>query len=118
MVRAEPVALEQVIHNLLLNALQALEQVPAGERALTLTVSRQGERGVLDVADTGPGIPPEAMPRIFEPFFTTRREGLGLGLSLSENLVQGMGGALTVHANEPRGALLRLALPLAQGQAA
>ncbi|MBC5764899.1 sensor histidine kinase [Ramlibacter albus] len=112
-VRAEPVALEQVVHNLLLNALQALEQVPQHERELKVTVAAQGATGVLEVADSGPGIPADVLPRIFEPFFTTRREGLGLGLSLSESLASGMGGELAARPREPRGAVLRLALPLA-----
>ncbi|MBI5277491.1 MAG: two-component sensor histidine kinase [Burkholderiales bacterium] len=112
-VSAEPVALEQIVHNLLLNALQALEQVPQAERELRVTVGSENGRGVLEVADSGPGIAPDVLPRIFEPFFSTRRDGLGLGLSLCESLAAGMGGQLTAQAREPRGAVLRLALPLA-----
>jgi signal transduction histidine kinase len=113
-VSAEPVALEQIVHNLLLNALQALEQVPAHERELRVTVAAQDGRGVLEVADSGPGIAPDVLPRIFEPFFSTRRDGLGLGLSLCESLAAGMGGQLTAGSRDPRGAVLRLALPLAE----
>jgi signal transduction histidine kinase len=111
-VLAEPVALEQILHNLLMNAMQALEQVPAPERRLVLSVSADKGRGEVTVADSGPGIAPEHLARLFEPFFSTREKGLGLGLSLCETLALGMGGRLTAGANTPRGALFRLALPL------
>jgi signal transduction histidine kinase len=112
-VRAEPVALDQIVHNLLMNALQALEKAPPGQRRLTLAVSAHGARGQLDVADTGPGIAHEVLPRIFEPFFSTREGGLGLGLSLCETLATNMGGSLTAAPNEPHGAVFALSLPLA-----
>ena len=114
-VRAEPVALDQIIHNLIMNALQALEQVPPGERRLTLTLGASEGQGRLAVADSGPGIAPEVLPRIFEPFFSTRSGGLGLGLSLCETLASNQGGTLTAQPNPPRGAVFRLSLPLAQG---
>ena len=112
-VLAEPVALEQIVHNLLMNALQALEQVPAGERRLTLSLQQRDGQGELAVADSGPGIAPEVLPHIFEPFYTTRKEGLGLGLSLCESLANGMGGRLSVSTVSPRGTRFCLQLPLA-----
>ncbi|MDW5445091.1 sensor histidine kinase [Polaromonas sp. SM01] len=112
-VLADPVALEQVIHNLLMNALQALEQVAAPQRQLTLTLREDQHQSVLSVRDSGPGIPPELLTRIFEPFFTTRAGGLGLGLSLCETLVSNMGGTLSAHKLAPQGAEFRLSLPLA-----
>jgi signal transduction histidine kinase len=112
-VLAEPVALEQIIFNLVTNALQALEQVDPAQRQLTVALSRGAGMGVLTVIDSGPGIAPDILPRLFEPFFSTREQGLGLGLSLCETLAQGMGGELTAAHHEPRGAQFRLALPLA-----
>ncbi len=114
-VRADPVALEQVVHNLVMNALQAMEQVPVGERRLTLVLGAEGGFGVLRVRDHGPGFGDAVMLRLFEPFFTTREGGLGLGLSLCETLAVGMGGSLTAGRAEPRGAEFRLDLPLAGG---
>lgn len=114
-VLADPVALDQIVHNLILNALQALEQVPAAQRRLTLTVSTQADRGEITVTDNGPGIAPDVLPRLFEPFFSTREGGLGLGLSLCETLAQGMGGALSAANAPQRGAVFRLQLPLAKG---
>lgn len=112
-VQADPVALEQIIHNLLTNALQALAQVPPGERALTIAMQPEGTHGVLTICDSGPGFAAEILARIFEPFFTTRSGGLGLGLSLCESLAADMGGTLTATNAAQRGALLRLSLPLA-----
>lgn len=112
LVQADPVALDQIVHNLLMNALQALESVDMATRALNVSVARQGAHGELQVADTGPGIPPELLPRLFEPFFSARKGGLGLGLTLCETLASGMDGSLTV-ANRPEGgALFCLRLPL------
>jgi C4-dicarboxylate-specific signal transduction histidine kinase len=116
-VRADPVALEQIVHNLLLNALQALEQVPQGERRLALLLSREQAEGVLAVQDSGPGLAPEVLPHVFEPFFSTRQGGLGLGLSLCESLAQGMGGSLSAANARLRGGVFRLRLPLADGAA-
>lgn len=113
-VQADAVALEQIVHNLLTNALQALEQVPPAQRRLEISVRREHERGVLVVRDSGPGIAADMLPRVFEPFFSTRDAGLGLGLSLSETLAAGMGGALSARQADSRGAEFRLELPLAQ----
>ncbi|MGB4115265.1 MAG: ATP-binding protein [Polaromonas sp.] len=113
LVLADHVALEQIIHNLLMNALQALSQMPVSERQLVIELTEQDNLGVIRVADTGPGIAPSVMPRIFEPFFTSREGGLGLGLSLCETLANTMGGHLTAAHNVPRGAVFTLSLPLA-----
>ena len=112
-VRADPVAVEQILHNLLMNALQALELVPAAERRLIVSLNITSGQGVLTLSDSGPGIHPELLGRIFEPFFSTRERGLGLGLSLCETLAMGMGGTLVASHHAPRGASFHLALPLA-----
>lgn len=108
--QVDAVVLEQILHNLLSNALHALEQVPDGERRLVLRAGLDGSRARLSVADSGPGIAPDLLARIFEPFFTTRESGLGLGLSLCETLASGQGGTLTAAANAPRGAVFTLSL--------
>ncbi|QHE77854.1 sensor histidine kinase [Hydrogenophaga sp. PBL-H3] len=116
-VMADPVALDQIVHNLILNALQALEQVPAAQRRLTLNLRSVDGRGELSVADSGPGIPPDVLPRLFEPFFSTREGGLGLGLSLCETLASGMDGSISAANAATGGAVFRLRLPLAVDQA-
>ncbi len=112
-VLAERVAVEQILHNLLTNALQALDQVPTTERQLAVHISVEQGAGVLRVTDTGPGMARDVVSRVFEPFFTTREGGLGLGLSLCETLATGMGGQLRAQAHSPRGAVFVLSLPLA-----
>jgi signal transduction histidine kinase len=111
-VQADPVALEQIVHNLLMNALQALEQVSNDRRQLIVSLFAEERGGVLEVADTGPGIALDALPRLFEPFFSTREGGLGLGLSLCETLASGMGGSLAANNATHGGAVFTLTLPL------
>lgn len=112
-VLADPVALEQIVHNLLMNALQALEQVPADHRHIQLRLGIEGHEGLLQVSDSGPGIADDVLPRLFQPFFSTRDGGLGLGLSLCETLAVGMGGSLSARNVSPQGAAFTLRLPLA-----
>jgi signal transduction histidine kinase len=115
-VLADPVALEQIVHNLVGNAMHALDAVPRNERRLTLGIAADSGQGVLTVRDSGPGIAPENLARLFEPFYTTKREGLGLGLSLCESLAQAMQGTLTARNAASRGAEFRLALLLASAR--
>jgi signal transduction histidine kinase len=110
-VNADPVAIDQIVHNLMANALQAMDRQPEGPRELQLAVRCDGDEAVLDVADTGPGLPPEVLPRVFEPFFSTREGGLGLGLTLSESLAQAQGGRLSAAPAPGGGALFSLRLP-------
>lgn len=112
LVTGDPVAVDQIVHNLLMNALQAMDTEPAAQRALQLTLRSDADAGELAVADRGPGIAPEALPRLFEPFFSTRDGGLGLGLSLCETLAQGMGGSLAAANRPDGGAVFTLRLPL------
>ena len=120
-VLAEPVALQQIVHNLLMNALQALDQVPPAERQLALRLWMPNAAHVaLSVRDHGPGVPPEARAHLFEPFYTTRSGGLGLGLTLCESLAQAMGASLVLAPGVPtstaapeRGAEFVLTLPAA-----
>jgi signal transduction histidine kinase len=111
-VRGDPGALEQIMHNLLLNAMQSLDQVQINDRRLTVHLAASGKHGHFIVRDTGPGMPLDVLPHVFEPFFTTREGGLGLGLSLSESMAHAMGGTLTAFNQTPHGAEFRLSLPL------
>ena len=117
LVLAEPVALQQIIHNLLTNAMQALEQVPPPQRVVQLGLRpAAGGQVVLSVRDHGPGISAEARSRLFEPFYSDRPGGLGLGLPLCESLAEAMGGRLSLapeRAEGAEGAEFLLLLPAA-----
>ncbi|HEX7079194.1 MAG TPA: ATP-binding protein [Candidatus Eisenbacteria bacterium] len=104
--------IQQVFLNLIQNAVQA---TPAGG-TVTLRARQAGDgRGVVvEVADTGPGIAPEHLPRIFEPFYTTRPKGTGLGLFVAHGIVQHHGGTLEVESEQGRGTRFRIVLPGAQ----
>ncbi|MGO2414185.1 MULTISPECIES: ATP-binding protein [Cobetia] len=122
-VRAEPVRLEQVLVNLVGNALDALAGMPATFRQprITITLSEQqmapnaSPQIVLEVHDNGPGLAPAQLARVFEPFYTQRADGqgLGLGLSISARIVNDLGGMLEAHPSPLGGALFRLTLPAA-----
>ncbi len=112
-VRGDPGALEQIMYNLLLNAMQSLDQVQINDRRLVVQLAASGKNGHFIVRDTGPGMTGDVLPHVFEPFFSTRDGGLGLGLSLSESMAHDMGGSLTAFNQTPHGAEFRLSLPLA-----
>lgn len=113
-VKADAVGLEQIVHNLAMNALQALYDTPRPQRAIAFTVTREARDGVLTVTDTGPGIASDALPRLFEPFYSGRPGGLGLGLTLCETLAQGMSATLTAGNGTSGGARFELRIPLAE----
>ncbi len=110
-VMAERVRLEQVLVNLISNALDAMK--PTEDGALSITIHRTETQTRMDVADTGPGIPDKFLPHLFEPFYTTKPagEGLGLGLSVSSSIVRDFGGTLTANNRAEGGAVFILTLP-------
>src|SRR5206468_900917 len=109
-----------VLVNLITNAHHALRGAPAPRR-LTLTASADPgqSRVAIEVADTGPGIPPEVLSRLFEPFFTTKPpgQGTGLGLSLCRGIVEEHAGSITVESGVGQGARFRIELPVTAPEA-
>jgi nitrogen fixation/metabolism regulation signal transduction histidine kinase len=97
-VSADPELIEQVLINLVLNAMQAVEDEPEPRIELRARIDRRS-RPVLQVIDNGPGIPPDVQEKIFVPFFTTKEDGSGIGLSLSRQIMRLHGGALTVRSD-------------------
>jgi len=113
-VRGDRYQLQQVVVNLLTNAVQAVGANATGlPRRVTLRTRQDAERVVLEVEDTGPGVPAELEAHVFAPFFTTKDpgHGTGLGLSLSYNIVERHGGTLAVGRGTEGGALFTLRLP-------
>ena len=116
---AGPNELGQVIVNLLVNAAQAIPEGRAAENEVRVTARAAEGRIIVEVSDTGTGIPEEVLPRIFDPFFTTKQAGggTGLGLAICHGIVAATGG--TIHARTTaRGAVFRLDLPAAAGESA
>jgi signal transduction histidine kinase len=114
LVEADEARLAQVFLNLLINASQAIDVGAPEANEIRIATMTDGERHlVVEVRDTGVGIPGELRERVFEPFFTTRGSsgGTGLGLSISQSIVTSYGGTIDVRANEPRGTCLRVRLP-------
>ena len=115
-VQGDRVQLQQVVVNLILNAVEAMSSLEKGTRELSVRIEQgQADGGVLvRVRDSGPGIDPENLDRVFEPFYTTKTSGVGMGLSICRSIINGHGGRLWVGANEPRGAVFQFTLPPAQ----
>jgi PAS domain S-box-containing protein len=115
-VQGDRVQLQQVVENLILNAVDAMSSVAKGARELSIRIERDPASGgvLVEVGDSGPGIDPANHEQVFEPFYTTKASGVGLGLSICRSIIGGHGGHLWVSANEPRGAVFRLTLPAAQ----
>jgi len=114
LVMADRVQLQQVIFNLVTNAIEAMSSTKAGARMLRVT-SGATETGECMVAieDTGPGIDAETLKRMFEPFITSKNKGMGMGLSICRSIVEAHGGRLWVAGNTPSGAVFQFVLPCA-----
>jgi PAS domain S-box-containing protein len=112
-VEGDRVQLQQVMLNLIVNAIQAMGGI--GERARELQISIDAvpsEGGVrVGVRDTGPGLSPESLSRLFEPFYTTKPEGMGMGLSICRSIIEAHGGRLWAIPCEPQGALFQFTIP-------
>ena len=108
-VLADPGLLQQAWGNIFTNAIQAM-----GDNGGELRVETRLEHGMIGLAveDSGPGIPPEIMPRLFEPFFTTKDQGTGLGLSIANSLTEANGGRLEVQTPERGGARFAMWFPV------
>ena len=114
-VEGDRVQLQQVVLNLILNAVEAMGSVEEGARELSIRTDQCETGGVLvEVRDSGPGIDRDHLERVFEPFHTTKTSGVGMGLSICRSIIDAHGGRLWVEGNEPRGALFQFTLPAAQ----
>ncbi|MGZ3460605.1 MAG: sensor histidine kinase, partial [Archangium sp.] len=112
-VRGSPGPVSQVLVNLLVNAAQALEGWQGSRREIRVTTRREAGQAFIEVSDTGPGIPPELLPRLFQPFFTTKgTTGTGLGLSISRNIVRRLGGDIEVRSVPGDGTVFTVSLPI------
>ncbi|MEH2627851.1 PAS domain S-box-containing protein [Bradyrhizobium sp. AZCC 1719] len=117
MVKGDRTQLQQVILNLILNAIEAMEGVGERAGALRINSEREAAGGVLvTVRDSGPGLDPADVERVFEAFYTTKAKGMGMGLAICRSMVEAHGGRMWASANEPRGAVFQFSLPLEQDE--
>src|SRR5262249_22613305 len=133
-VTGDRVQLQQLILNLVLNAIQAMSGTTEGPRECEVSSGKVSARGdgsksgsdeqsdlatdddwtdvLVTVRDSGPGVDPELMDRIFEAFYTSKAQGLGMGLAISQSIIEAHGGQLWAKANSPRGLIVQFTLPL------
>jgi PAS domain S-box-containing protein len=105
------VQLQQVILNLIMNAIEAMIEVSEGSRVLLIGTGADTPDGVtIAVRDSGPGLKPESLGHLFDPFYTTKPAGMGMGLSICRSIIEAHGGRLWAIANAPRGAVFQFTL--------
>ena len=110
---ADAVMIEQVVLNLVKNGIEAMRDMPADERIVTVSARPVDDNQVeVEVADRGPGLSDEARERLFTPFYTTKTEGMGMGLNICRSIVEFHEGHLWVDANPAGGCIFRFTLPL------
>jgi PAS domain S-box-containing protein len=112
-VEGDRTQLQQVILNLVVNAIEAMGGIDEGTREFRINTERAAAGGVLVTArDSGPGLDPENVERVFTAFYTTKPKGMGMGLAICRSMVEAHGGRMWASANEPRGAVFQFTLPL------
>jgi PAS domain S-box-containing protein len=110
-IEGDRVQLQQVILNLVVNAIEAMSGQNDPRNLLISTEKNQPDGVLVAVRDSGPGLAPEALERLFEAFYTTKAHGMGMGLSICHSIIEAHGGRLWASANEPRGAVFQFTLP-------
>jgi C4-dicarboxylate-specific signal transduction histidine kinase len=112
-VQADRVGLQQVILNLIINAVEAMSSMREGARELQICTGKAGSNAALvAVRDSGPGLDPKIVDHLFEAFYTTKVQGMGIGLAICRSIIDAHGGRMWAGANEPRGAVFQFTVPL------
>jgi signal transduction histidine kinase len=116
-VKADNIQLQQVLINLIVNAIDAMERLEKAQRRITVCTARAGDSVEIEIADSGPGIPAGNLDEIFEPFYTTKPNGMGMGLSIARTIIDAHDGNISADTSGQRGAVFRIVLPLARTRA-
>jgi C4-dicarboxylate-specific signal transduction histidine kinase len=111
-VQGDRVQLQQVLLNLIINAIDAMRDVGEAERELFVSTRNEPDGVSVEVRDSGPGFAPAALERVFEAFYTTKPDGLGLGLSICRSIIEAHNGRLWANPNVPRGAIFGFIAPV------
>jgi signal transduction histidine kinase len=109
------VQIEQVSVNLLQNACEAMEQLPARDRRVAVHLSASADFVEVGIEDCGAGVPEEIVSKVFETYFTTKRSGMGMGLSIAKRIIEHHGGRLWYTPKPGQGAIFHFTLPLSAG---
>jgi C4-dicarboxylate-specific signal transduction histidine kinase len=112
MIQGDRVQLQQVMLNLIMNAVEAMSQMREGRREILISSQTETNRVVVAVRDSGPGLGEAALERAFEAFYTTKSNGLGMGLSICRTIVEAHGGRLWASANVPKGVVFQFTIPV------
>jgi signal transduction histidine kinase len=111
-IMGDRIQLQQVILNLVVNAIDAMAGTPSESRKINLRTSRVDNFSELSISDNGPGLPEDKLKRVFEPFFTSKAEGMGMGLSIARTIVEAHNGRIWAESPSGGGALFKIRLPL------
>jgi signal transduction histidine kinase len=112
-IRGDPIQLQQVTLNLIVNAMDAMSGVQPAARRVTVSTACEGNTAELSVSDAGPGIPTDKLKDVFEPFFSTKPQGMGVGLSIARTIIEAHGGHMTAQNRAAGGATFMFSIPLA-----
>ena len=115
LVQGDRVQLQQVVLNLIINAIEAMRDVGEEERELLISTRNEPDGVSVEVRDSGPGFAPETLERVFEGFYTTKPGGMGMGLSICRSIIEAHGGRLWAIPCEPQGALFQFTIPATLG---
>jgi signal transduction histidine kinase len=111
-VKGDPVQLQQVVLNLIINAMDAISAAEPREREVSVLVTRSNAHAEIAIGDTGPGIPAGNLTTIFDPFFTTKPQGMGMGLAIARTIVESHHGTISAENRLSGGALFKIRLPI------
>jgi signal transduction histidine kinase len=112
-IRGDRIQLQQVIMNLVTNAVEAMSSADEGKRELQIATDKDRDASIsITVSDSGPVLEPESLNRLFEPFYSTKPTGMGIGLSICRSIIEAHEGRIWATANAPRGATLHITLPV------
>jgi signal transduction histidine kinase len=112
LVEGDRVQFQQVVLNLILNAIEAMSGADEGTRELLISTGKAEPNGVhVGVRDSGPGLTPAALERVFDAFYTTKSGGLGMGLTICRSIIEAHGGRLWATGHTPRGAFFQFTIP-------
>jgi signal transduction histidine kinase len=110
-IRGDHIQLQQVLLNLIVNAIDVMSDTQSVERKITVRTTRIADFAEVTISDAGPGIPPDKLKEVFEPFFTTKPQGMGIGLSIARTIVEAHGGHIVAENQAGGGAVFRITVP-------